>query len=750
MCTYLKNMEGWKPKDLKNKSFANIQELFDKAMKRVNTFVDYKTELVEGSSKKVYAEIAQESSSKRARDELEQESIKEKKVDKDKETVELQSLMQIIPDEYEVAIDAIPLATMPPTIVDWKIYKEGKNNYYQIIRDDGSSKMYRVFSLMLKSFDMQDLEDLYNLVKAKYGSTRLVEDLDLILYGDLKTMFNPHVEDQVWKNQYDYKVLDWKLYDSCGVHSLRIIMNPAIAQQVALVEALVSTDDRLSPCYNAFLITTDIPEIYMQQFWYTISKVKDSSLYQFKLDNKKFKIGVELFCEIIQISLKVPNKEFVAPPPHDAITSSPKLTTGRLVSEDVKTCPIPDSQRLKFIGKYEENQVYGMSIPDVMVDEEIKKSKAYQTYLAFSTRALILKKARKGSKAPATPKKISSVTTDKDIISNPKETKRRPTGVIIKDTPNVSKKKTSDETLKLKGAGITTKVSDEPKGKSRGTSEGASITPEVLNVDDERTESKREVSKSEKYDDKMHEDEELHTYDEGQDDEYVQDDAAEEMKDDKNADEVKNDQVIDDAEKVDFDMIEEEKHDDQQARTNQAAKDNQARLKFQRLRKRSLKFNQQAPVFLLPLLDVLVSVIPLQTNTTPIPTPLLTPPITSEAPIITITIHDPLPAVIQKLLDLEKKFKSWTKVDHSKAIEASIQANLINEVKNQLPKLLLKAVSDLIDKSRSYMSHDKNQELYDALLNSIILDEAIASGNVNPAKVLKKRDYKDDQDPTTG
>ncbi|GKB20211.1 RNA-directed DNA polymerase, eukaryota, partial [Tanacetum coccineum] len=43
MCTYLKNMAGWKPKDLKNKSFANIQELFDKAFKRVNTFVDFRT-----------------------------------------------------------------------------------------------------------------------------------------------------------------------------------------------------------------------------------------------------------------------------------------------------------------------------------------------------------------------------------------------------------------------------------------------------------------------------------------------------------------------------------------------------------------------------------------------------------------------------------------------------------------------------------------------------------------------------------
>ncbi|GKD76540.1 hypothetical protein Tco_1339161 [Tanacetum coccineum] len=55
-----------------------------------------------------------------------------------------------------------------------------------------------------------------------HKSTRPVEDLDLLLWGDLKTMFEPHVEDKVWRNQQEYKVLDWKLYDSCGVHSLRM------------------------------------------------------------------------------------------------------------------------------------------------------------------------------------------------------------------------------------------------------------------------------------------------------------------------------------------------------------------------------------------------------------------------------------------------------------------------------------------------------------------------------------------------
>nr|GEW15340.1 transposon Ty3-G Gag-Pol polyprotein [Tanacetum cinerariifolium] len=46
MCTYLKNMDGWKTRALKNKLFADIQDLFNKAMKRVNMFMDMDTEVV--------------------------------------------------------------------------------------------------------------------------------------------------------------------------------------------------------------------------------------------------------------------------------------------------------------------------------------------------------------------------------------------------------------------------------------------------------------------------------------------------------------------------------------------------------------------------------------------------------------------------------------------------------------------------------------------------------------------------------
>ncbi|GJV45344.1 hypothetical protein Tco_1429880 [Tanacetum coccineum] len=57
MCTYLKNMEGYKLKDLKLKEFDSIQEMFNKAFKKVNTFEDFRIELVEGKEKRAGTEL---------------------------------------------------------------------------------------------------------------------------------------------------------------------------------------------------------------------------------------------------------------------------------------------------------------------------------------------------------------------------------------------------------------------------------------------------------------------------------------------------------------------------------------------------------------------------------------------------------------------------------------------------------------------------------------------------------------------
>nr|GEW28622.1 hypothetical protein [Tanacetum cinerariifolium] len=132
------------------------QELIDEekaTLFMVNIFKDFRTELVQRKEKE-----------KRAGEELIQKRTKKQKVEDDKKTAKLKQLMKIILDKEKVAIDAIPLAVKSLGIVDWKIHKERNKSYYQIIRDDGKSKMYMFFSQMLKSFDREDLEDLYKLV----------------------------------------------------------------------------------------------------------------------------------------------------------------------------------------------------------------------------------------------------------------------------------------------------------------------------------------------------------------------------------------------------------------------------------------------------------------------------------------------------------------------------------------------------------------------------------------------------------
>ncbi|GJX24763.1 hypothetical protein Tco_0231059 [Tanacetum coccineum] len=142
--------------------------LFKKEMKRVNIFVDMDVELVKGRKTR------EESGSKRAVDELEQDSSKRQKVDDDdKEREDLKQSFTIVPDE-EFVVHAIPLAVKPAPIVE---------------------------------FNREDLENLWKLVKTKHGYTRPEEAYERVLWGDLKVMFEPNVEDNIWRNLQGQKIL---------------------------------------------------------------------------------------------------------------------------------------------------------------------------------------------------------------------------------------------------------------------------------------------------------------------------------------------------------------------------------------------------------------------------------------------------------------------------------------------------------------------------------------------------------------
>ncbi|GJR65170.1 hypothetical protein Tco_0011235 [Tanacetum coccineum] len=194
MSTYLKNVARYKHSQLKSKSYDEIQKLFDKEMKRVNTFVDMNSE------QKI------------------DEHVEVKKADQ--EEAEMKRHIKIVKDD-EVAIDAIPLATKPPVIVEYKIDKDGRMGYFKLIRANGSSKRYSSMIKMLQGIDREDLETLWKLVKAKHKNTRPEEDYERVLWGYLKVMFEPDIKSKVWRNLQGYKVTVWKLFNNYRVHIIR-------------------------------------------------------------------------------------------------------------------------------------------------------------------------------------------------------------------------------------------------------------------------------------------------------------------------------------------------------------------------------------------------------------------------------------------------------------------------------------------------------------------------------------------------
>ncbi|GKE91928.1 hypothetical protein Tco_1573023, partial [Tanacetum coccineum] len=63
---------------------------------------------------------------------------------------------------------------------------------------------------------------------------------------------------------------------------------------------------------DAFQVTADAPEIYMQEFW--ASAYVHNRSVRFKMNNKKHIIGLEQFRDILQICPRIGNKKFVEPP----------------------------------------------------------------------------------------------------------------------------------------------------------------------------------------------------------------------------------------------------------------------------------------------------------------------------------------------------------------------------------------------------------------------------------------------------
>nr|GEV75977.1 hypothetical protein [Tanacetum cinerariifolium] len=163
----------------------------------------------------------EEEGSKRKGDSLNQDATKKQRINEEKE--ELKAHLQIVVnDDDDVFTKAKPLASKVP-VVDYKIHHKNNKAYYKIIRVDGTHKLFLSFITLLKNFDREDLEMLWNLVQERFQSSKPKNFSDEFLLNTFKLMFEkPNVEANVWRDQRGIyglaKVKSWKLFESCGIH----------------------------------------------------------------------------------------------------------------------------------------------------------------------------------------------------------------------------------------------------------------------------------------------------------------------------------------------------------------------------------------------------------------------------------------------------------------------------------------------------------------------------------------------------
>ncbi|GJV59504.1 hypothetical protein Tco_1465604 [Tanacetum coccineum] len=231
MIVYLKNQSNYKMKDFEGMSYDEIRPIFEKIWDFNHNFVPMDLEIEKEKKKtaefqeieeeKIEKDTSKKTTGKRKKSlprTTTRSSTKKQKVELNDEKEDLKGYLDIVPKE-DVAVNVYSLSTKYP-IMDRKTYTLSEDfMYYKIIRGDGSSKNYKILSEMLYDFDRQDIMELYRLVKERYSSSK-PEGYDLMLWGDLHTLFEPDEESEIWMNQNEYNLKSWSLCDFCGVHIL--------------------------------------------------------------------------------------------------------------------------------------------------------------------------------------------------------------------------------------------------------------------------------------------------------------------------------------------------------------------------------------------------------------------------------------------------------------------------------------------------------------------------------------------------
>ncbi|GJS73008.1 retrovirus-related pol polyprotein from transposon TNT 1-94 [Tanacetum coccineum] len=286
--------------------------------------------------------------------------------------------------------------------------------------------------------DPENPNHVYKLKKALYGLKQASRTYHFI------------------KDQVENRVVE--LYFVKTEYRLNDIFTKALGQE------------RLDFLFNKLGIKK-VPEIFMQQFWYTIKKVKDSESYEFLLANKKCIFDAKVFRKILDICLRVKGEEFIEVQDDDA-------TLTFLIGLGYKD-PLHKNTSMYVDHMHQPWRTLASIINKCLSRKtrsnvRLRKSRIdimRGMFLKYSTGLIPPKKSRgKGSQGKKTTD-VSQESVDVSDESEPEPAKKRTgsrstRGVVIQDTPSAPKPKLAVSKLKLKGTG--------------GSSEGIGRIPGVL------------------------------------------------------------------------------------------------------------------------------------------------------------------------------------------------------------------------------------------------------------------------------
>ncbi|GKA20578.1 putative ribonuclease H-like domain-containing protein [Tanacetum coccineum] len=187
------NQGTWKLSQLKNLSFEEVKEEFDKLVKQVESFAPINFEATKDSLKR-FGEELQTKTSKRLKSDEAKEDESTKKTGKRRKQIARKGLHSDKADEDEsedskdddpisgtnIPINPVPVAIKPPSIATYKIIKQGEKGVYQIVREDGTDIVYINFGAMLKDITRDDLTELYRIVMNRYGMNGPEDELEKI------------------------------------------------------------------------------------------------------------------------------------------------------------------------------------------------------------------------------------------------------------------------------------------------------------------------------------------------------------------------------------------------------------------------------------------------------------------------------------------------------------------------------------------------------------------------------------------